>query len=520
VFKRKRGVDGQFNRFKSRLVVKGYRQRKGVDFDETFSPVASYSSVRMLLAIAASKGLDVLQYDVKTAFLHGDIDVDDIYVEQPEGYIVEGKEDWVYRLKKSLYGLKQAPRIFNKAIHKVFVNCGFQQSKRDPCVYIKILNDETTILIIFVDDIIIASNVKHQYFEMFRQAKIDIQEVGELNHFLGIRILRDRSKRIITMDQTVYIDRILEKFGLSNSKPVSTPMSTEVLSAAMCPKTPDEFKSMKNVPYRQAVGSIMYLAVSTRPDIAKAVSSVSKYLENPGQKHWNSVKRILKYLKGTRALKLHLGGTSEIELKVWSDADWAGDLDKRRSTTGYVVFLGGGPISWKSRLQPTVAASTTEAEYMAAFEACSEVMYLRPLLSELGMKQGKATKIYEDNRGCIAVSNDPATTGRTKHIDIKYHFIRDQVANGTVKLVECFTDDMIADVFTKGLNQTKHSKFVKMLNLREDTPNSNTHIAPLSASVGKRALEGSTAAVSGKRRKWTKGVSRGTRRTLKPPQEE
>jgi hypothetical protein len=521
VYKRKRGVDGQFNRFKSRLVVKGYCQKQGVDYDETWSPVANYSSVRMLLAIAASKDLDILQYDVKTAFLHGEIDVDDIYVKQPEGYVVKGKEHWVYRLKKSLYGLKQAPRIFNKSIHKVFVNSGFKQSKRDPCVYIKTLNDETTMLIIFVDDIIIASNVKHQYYEMFRQAKIDIQEIGELNHFLGIRILRDRSKRVITMDQTVYLDRVLAKHGMSNVAPVSTPMSTEVLTAAMSPKTSEEIQNMRNVPYRQAVGSIMYLAVSTRPDIAKAVSAVSKYLENPGQKHWNAVKRILRYLKGTRELKLHLGGTSEIELKVWSDADWAGDLDKRRSTTGYLVFLGDGPISWKSRLQPTVAASTTEAEYMAAFEACSEVMYLRPLLSELGFQQSKATKIYEDNRGCIAISKDPATTGRTKHIDIKYHFLREQVKKGSVKLVECFTDDMIADVLTKGLNKAKHTKFVKMLNLKTDTPNNSACIAPLSGSVGKRADEITTEAVSRKRRKQLGGSSvSNARRTLKPPREE
>ena len=392
------------------------------------------------------------------------IDVKDIYVQQPKGYEIPGKEDYVYSLDKSLYGLKQAPRIWNKTIHAAFLKSGLKQSKRDPCVYYKISNDEYTIVVIFVDNIIIASNRNHEYCKLLRESSIDIQEMGSVNHFLGIRLLRDRKAKVITMDQTVYIEKVLKKFHMSDCKPVIS----GVLSADMRPKISKEQKEMENLPYREAVGSIMYIAVSTRPDIAKAVSAVSKYLENPGLKHWMAVKRILKYLKGTKDLKLHLGGTAEIRLEAWSDADWAGDLDKRRSTTGYVVFLGIGPISWKSRLQPTVAASTTEAEYMAAFETVSEVMYLRPLLSELGFKQTKATIIHEDNMGCIALSKDPNSSGKSKHISIKYHFTREQVENGTVKLTECFTDDMIADVMTKGLNKRKHDQFVEQLSLRND----------------------------------------------------
>jgi hypothetical protein len=479
VYKTKRDENGNISRYKSRLVVKGFSQKYGVDYEETWAPVANYSSVRMLLTIAATKDLEIVQYDVKTAFLHGEIDVKTIYVQQPEGFNQKGHEGKVYRLKKSLYGLKQAPRIWNQCINKEFLKFGLKQSKRDPCIYTRIEKNEYTILLVFVDDVILASNTPEKYHTLFQKSSIDIKCLGDLKHFLGIRIERDRKRSLITIDQTVYLERLLTKYGMLNCKPVGTPIG-KILTKDMSPKAAEEKQRMTKIPYRQVVGSLSYLAISTRPDISKAISMVSKYLENPGKEHWNAVLRILRYLSGTRDYKLYLGGTSSITLQAWSDADWAGEPDTRRSTTGYLVFLGNSPISWKSRLQPTVAASTTEAEYMAAFEACSELMYLKPLLHDMGYTSSQAIKVYEDNNGCIALSKDASSTGKSKHIDIKYHFIREQVEKGTIKLVECFTDDMIADILTKGLAKRKHDKFVELMQLK----NTMMSQSSLSGSVG------------------------------------
>jgi hypothetical protein len=243
----------------------------------------------------------------------------------------------------------------------------------------------------------------------------------------------------------------------------------QVLSKAMCPETEEARREMAKVPYREAVGSIMYLAVCTRPDLCKAISNASRFLDNPGPQHWQAVKRIFRYLKGTRDLKLHLGGNTELNLCAYSDADWGGDTDSGRSTTGFVIFLGNSPICWKSRLQTPIALSTVEAEYYAMVDSTRELLYILPLTADMELHQKLPLTINEDNQGCQAVAEKSINNPRTKHINIKYHWIKDKITDGTIKIQYCPTDKMIADVLTKGLEHIKHNKFTNLLGLRKSS---------------------------------------------------
>jgi hypothetical protein len=268
------------------------------------------------------------------------------------------------------------------------------------------------------------------------------------------------------LDQSKYVNEILTKFKMLDCKPMATPMDTNhALSIKMCPTTPEARREMSNIPYREAVGSLMYLAVSSRPDIATAVNIVSRYLNDPGQEHWTAVKRILRYLRGTPDLKLTLGGTSKLVLNGYADADWGGDLDQRKSTTGYIIRLGDSVISWRSRRQPTVAKSTTEAEYMSLSDCISEMLYLLPILDAMGYESAEAIRVMEDNQGCIAVANNAINNSRAKHIDISYHFIRDYIQKGKFQVVYCETLKMIADIMTKPLSKYLFETHRKAMNL-------------------------------------------------------
>jgi len=467
VYKIKYAVDGSLARYKSRLVVKGYRQRAGFDYEETYSPVASITGVRILLTIAAAHNLNLEQFDVKTAFLHGDIDVDNIYVTQPEGYIRKGQEDCVYRLLKSLYGLKQANRIWNKTMHKILIKCGLKQSIKEPCLYYRNEADEITILALFVDDMMIATNKPGKYLGLIKGHKIDIKQV-EADHFLAIQVKRDQIQRKISINQISYVEKALEKFSMLGSKPCPTPMTPGVLTSEMSPTQQDDIKQMANIPYREAVGTLMYLAVVSRPDIMKAVSTVSRFLNNPGSQHWIAVKRIFRYLKGTMHFQLELGGEEgkALELSVYCDASWADAADQRRSTSGYLIYLGTGCISWKTRVQPTVSLSTTEAEYKSLCEGVCELLYLMPICKELGINCSQPITLYEDNAGCKAIAENGIKNARSKHIDVKYYFLQEVIASKVCKVVYCPTEMMIADIMTKGLGRVAHQRLVKKLMLK------------------------------------------------------
>lgn len=459
VYKTKRNNDGNIVRHKARLVIKGCAQRKGVDFEETYAPVVRYNSIRFLLAISAQMNLQIDQMDAVSAFLQGELN-ETIFMLQPEGFTNGSAQ--VCQLNKSLYGLKQASRVWNAKLNTSLINLGLTRSDMDPCIYFRKEGAKLLIVAIYVDDILIFANneqsksdLKRNLTELFR-----IKDLGQVSSVLGINVQRNCTDGTITIDQTKYLKEILERFGMSDCKPVTSPLEAGLkLSSEMEPKTEEEREQMKAVPFRAAVGCLMYAAQVSRPDICFATNYVSRFNQNPGRDHWTAVKRIFRYIKGTLKAKMAYKKDGQ-ELVGYCDADWGGDIDSRRSTTGYLFLLNGGAISWNSRKQPTIALSTTEAEYMALSAAAQEAQWLRRLKDEiLCTKSGEIT-IFCDNKSALDLSATTMYHPRTKHIDVRIHYIRELVNNKEIKCKYVSTDKQIADVLTKPLSPCKHLNFV------------------------------------------------------------
>jgi len=301
VFKKKMNVEGKVEKYKARLVAKGYSQVPGIDFGDIFSPVAKVTSIRLLLSVAAAFDFEIEQMDVKTTFLHGDLE-EEIYMKQPEGFMVKGKKELVCRLKKSLYGLKQSPRMWYQKFDTYIRGLGFTRSKEDHCVYFKLIGDRVIYLVLYVDDMLLIGNDKEIIQDLKTQlfSKFDMKDLGAANYILGMEIKRDRANRKLWLNQRKYVETILQRFNMQDSKPVNVPIPVGVkLSAEQCPKTEEEEEDMSRVPYASAVGSLMYAMVCTRPDIAHAVGVLSRFMSNPGKEHWTAVKRVFRYLRGT-----------------------------------------------------------------------------------------------------------------------------------------------------------------------------------------------------------------------------
>ena len=362
VYRIKEEHDGN-KRYKARLVVKGFQQKEGVDYNEIFSPVVKLTTIRLVLKIVAAENLHLEQLDVKTAFLHGDLE-EDLYMRQPEGFIKEDKKNLVCRLKKSLYGLKQAPRQWYKKFDSFMSSHSFTRCQADHCCYFKKFDNNFIILLLYVDDMLVAgsdmqeiANLKQKLSKQF-----EMKELGTAKQILGMRIKRDTNSRTLLLSQDKYINKVLSRFNMQNAKVVSTPLGVHFrLSKEQSPKTEEERAYMAKVPYASTIGSLMYVMVCTRPDIAQAVGAVSRYMNNPGKLHWEAVKWILRYLRCTTGKALCFKGGDTI-LTGYVDAGLAGNVDIRRSTTGHVYTLGGTAVSWGSQLQKIVALSTTEAE--------------------------------------------------------------------------------------------------------------------------------------------------------------
>lgn len=464
VFKIKRGPNGEILRYKARLCAQGFCQVAGIDYGETFSPVASFKSVRTLLAIAAEQDLELSQLDVQTAFLYGKLDAD-VYMRVPPG-VESGGPNLVCKLDKALFGLKQSPKLWNSELNATLLSLGFDRLVNDPCLYVRRHRGEVLYLAVWVDDIVVASSSEKQtrWFKDQMSKRYNMTDCGELHWCLGMRIRRDRDKGTITIDQERYIKDVLQRFRMGDCNPASIPAHPGVhLTKEMSPSTDEEIQRMKSVPYRSAVGSLMFAMVGTRPDIAAAVARVCRYMENPGEQHWAAVKQIFHYLRGHAELGLTFRRGSGLQLRGWSDADWAEDRDTRRSTTGYVFTLAGAAISWKSKLQTTPALSTTEAEYMSAGAGVQEALSLRSLLEELGHVQSGPTPLCEDNQGCIRLALNRGSSYRTRHIAIRHHFIRHYtdpaLGNHTIDLTYVPTKKMVADAMTKALNTTDFRRF-------------------------------------------------------------
>lgn len=457
VYKIKRDSNDQVERYRARLVVKGYAQKEGIDFNEIFSPVVRLTTIRVVLAMCATFDLHLEQLDVKTAFLHGELE-EEIYMLQPEGFTEIGKENLVCRLNKSLYGLKQAPRCWYKRFDSFIISLGYNRLSSDYCTYYKRFDGDNDfiILLLYVDDMLVAGPNKDRIQELKAQLakEFDMKDLGPANKILGMQIHRDRNNRKIWLSQKNYFNKILRRFNMQDCKPVSTPVPVNFkLSSSMCPSNEAERREMSRVPYASAVGSLMFAMICTRPDIAQAVGVVSRFMANPGGEHWNTVKRILRYIRGTSDAALCYGG-SEFTVKGYVDSDFAGDLNKSKSTTGYVFTLAGGAVSWVSKLQTVVALSTTEAEYMAATQACKEAVWIQRLLEELGHMQKKIV-LFCDSQSALHIARNPAFHSRTKHIRVQYHFVREVVEEGSVDMQKIHTDENLADVMTKPINADK-----------------------------------------------------------------
>ena len=463
----KRLADGSIDRYRARLVAKGYSQRPGFDFLETFAPTVRVSAVRIILAIAALEDLELRSVDISHAFLNGHLE-EEIYMEQPEGFEVGGPE-YVCKLKKSLYGLKQAGRVWNKKLHATLEKMGFHRINSDNSVYVFMRDDVRIFLPVFVDDITLACKSSSVLDATIKElaSHFKLHDLGPTSYLLGIKIERDRPNHRIYLSQRQYIIDMLDRYGLSNSNPVSTPMDPGTkLSTSMAPQTDEEQLFMQSVPYISAVGSLMYLAITSRPDIAYSVGVLARFNSNPGPMHWKAAKHLLRYCKGTMDVKLVYGPDDSTEpFTSYSDADHGGNPDNGRSTGGYVLKIGSGAVSWSSKLQSLVALSTTEAEYIAAVDTGKEIVWMRQFLGELGYPQHGPSILRMDNQSAISVSKNPEHHGRMKHLDLRWYWLRDVVDAGTLDPMFIPTNDMAADILTKPLPRPQVQKCRELMGL-------------------------------------------------------
>ena len=473
VFKVKQDENGNIERYKARLVARGNQQVQGIDYNEVFAPVVKYTALRVIIAIAAVMGWAMKQLDVDTAFLNGDVE-EEIYMTLPPGfYTEERKKKKVCRLRKSLYGLKQAPRQWNQKLHETLLEYGFVRLASEHCVYALFDQDGKVILAVYVDDLLITGKPDLiAKFQAWLETKFKLKLLGDARYLLGMRL--QRTKTGVLVDQELYIEDCIERYNFENLKCKKIPMVTNTVLKPWKEGSSNAYDGSWN--YRSLVGSLMYGMLGTRPDVCYAVSQVSKYLDHPTNEHAKAVKQVYQYLADTKDLGLwyRYEGREEddqktrkesLVLTVYSDASYAAECN-RRSTTGYVVMLGGAPVSWKSTQQKNVTLSSTEAEYVAAATTVKEVIWIRSFLKELGFEQKGPTKVYEDNQGAIAIGNNPAHHQRCKHIDVKYHFLREKVADGMIELVYTKTEDMLADQMTKAIARPQFQRLNKMMGMR------------------------------------------------------
>src|SRR5882762_7004511 len=422
VYKIKCNSDGDISLYRARLVAQGFTQRPGEDFFETFAPVAKIESIRMLLAIAAILDWEIHVIDIDSAFINCEMPEDQtVYLSQPPGYIAEGKEDFVWKLGKALYGLKQSGHLWYQKLKGILEQIGFKACKSDPCVFIRSSQSATSIISSHVDDLGLYCDSLSEVNLLKSQIRkhVSIKDLGEIQYILGIEVIRNRKAHTISISHRRYSSRSTKTATQATAKDAHSPMEMGTrLSLDQCPSTLQEIVEMRPKPYQSAVGALNHAAVMTRPDIAKAVQTVAQFSSNPGKRHWDSTIRIIRYLKTTRNWVLTLGGKSAaVELLGYCDADHANSTDHGRSISGYAMMLGNGCFSWSSKKQTATALSTGEAEYYGTTHAGCEVLWLQPLLTEIGFAPTIGTTLHIDNTSSIRMIETPdQVTNRTKHI--------------------------------------------------------------------------------------------------------
>ena len=451
IFRNKLDENGNVVRNKARLVAQGYSQEEGIDYDETYAPVARLESIRLLLAFACYMGFKLFQMDVKSAFLNGFIK-EEVFVEQPPGFENDQFPNHVYKLDKALYGLKQAPRAWYERLRNFLLTSDFVVGKVDSTLFIKKIEEDILVVQIYVDDIIFGSSNEElcQIFAKDMQQEFEMSHMGELTYFLGFQIRQLDDGTFI--NQSKYAKEILKRFGMDNTSSKRTPIGTTTSL-----DKDESGKCVDQKTYRAMIGSLLYLTAS-RPDIMFSVCICARFQSNPKESHMKAVKRILRYLKDTTNYGLFYSKSSSLDFISYSDADFAGCKTDRKSTSGTCHFLGHSLISWCSKKQNSVSLSTTEAEYIAASLACAQVLWMKQTLLDYNIKFS-SSQIFCDNTSAINLSKNPVHHSRTKHIDVRHHFLRDHVLKGDITLEFISTENQIADILTKPL---KEDSFVKL----------------------------------------------------------
>jgi hypothetical protein len=478
VFRRKRDADGNIARYKARLVAKGYKQEFGVDYTETFAPTVRPATLRILLSFGAQKCASIHQIDIKNAYLNSYLKDDEvIHMQLPPLYHefrqlpnnLRNAKNIACRLFRPLYGTKQGARTWYLEVVNTFTGLGYTVSMADEAVFYKIDKNKYTIVAVATDDFTIIAD-SDKSVDLLKQQirdRFEITDLGPINWLLGIKITRNLEARTISLSQQSYIEQIITRFNLKDSRAANTPLEPGI---DLTPDSPSVSSTLltpfEKTKYREMIGSLMYVSVMTRPDITFAVSTLSQYLETPHSTHLKAVTRVFRYLLGTKDIQLVLGG-SQNKITGYSDADWASHLH-RHSISGFVYFIGGGIVSWSSKKQPIITLSSTEAEYVALTHSSKDILWIHKFLSEIStiFSFNLPTTLFCDNQGAIRLSKDSTFHARTKHIDIHFHFIRQTVSSGNISLKYCPTADMIADIFTKSLAHVKFIKFRELLGLR------------------------------------------------------
>ena len=446
VYRFKFNPDGSIERPKSRVVAQGFTQHFGVDYKETFAPVAKMSTVKVLLSVAANHGWSLSQMDVKNAFLHGELE-EEVYMKIPPGHPLCGDPSRVCKLNKSIYGLKQSPRAWHAKLSSTLEDLGFTRSSADSSLYVQTGQTEKLMVLIYVDDLIITGSNADSIAALKKklQGKFPVKDLGPLKYFLGIEVAT--SRKGLFLNQRKYTIDLLRDSNMLNSKPANTPFDSKL----QLDKLGDPLDSPNY--YQKLVGKLIYLTI-TRPDISFAVSLVSQYMHAPTVVHLCMVKRILRYLKKTIGRGIVMRRNGHTDIIGFSDSDWAGNTIDRRSTTGYCMFVGGNLVSWKSKKQPVVARSSAEAEYRAMAAASCEMVWLKNLLTDLGFSPTSPMKLFCDNQAAMHIAANPVFHERTKHIEVDCHFIRQQVQSKVIQTHYIRSSDQLADAFTKVLSST------------------------------------------------------------------
>jgi hypothetical protein len=460
VFKVKKKTDGSVDCYKAHLVAKGFKQRYDIDYDDTFSHVIKAATIRLVLSLAVSRNWCLRQLDVHNAFLHGVLE-EEVYMRQPLGYRDASRPSFMCKLDKSLYGLKQAPRVWYFRFSSKLLQLGFRAPKADTSLFILHRGSVQMFLLIYVDDIIVASSSNIVVDNLLRQlcAEFALKDLGPLSYFLGNEVAKCSDGLLFTQDK--YALDILRRVSMHNCKPTRTPLATdEKLSL-----TNGDLLSLDDATsYRSLVRGLQYLTL-TRPDISYSVNKVCQFLHAPTMHHMSAVKQILHYLRGTRGLGIQIHPSQSMLLSAFSDADWAGNVDDRRSTGGFAIFLSPNLIIGSAHNQATMSRSSTEAEYKAIANATTEVIWVQSVLANLGIQLNPVPCLWCDNLGAAYMTGNPQFHGRTKYIEVDFHFVHERVAQRQLDIWFISSGDQVADGFTKSLPASKMLLFCCNLNL-------------------------------------------------------